>query len=226
MIQRENAEGPNLFAKFINIFYTNIPIANSVKNRTETIVKLIEDGVKLAEENGEEFYSLSIGCGPALEVKKFLETNSPKVKCHFRLLDFNEETLNFAINQANKAGRNKFCEITGELNSVHELLKRSISKKSEEEKYNLVYCSGLFDYLSDRICSKLIKLFFLMTKQNGKVFVTNMNFNNHNYLMELLFEWYLIYRDEKTVASFTPELGEQKIFTDETGVNICLEITK
>ena len=28
MIQRENAEGPNLFAKFINVFYTNIPIAN------------------------------------------------------------------------------------------------------------------------------------------------------------------------------------------------------
>jgi extracellular factor (EF) 3-hydroxypalmitic acid methyl ester biosynthesis protein len=227
MIQRENAEGPNLFAKFINVFYTNIPIANSVKNRTTTLVKLIEEMTKAAEKRGEEFNSLSIGCGPALEVKNFLDKNSPKTKCTFRLLDFNEETLNFAVNQANQAKKGKNCEIFGELNSVHELLKRSVSSKLEQEKYDFVYCSGLFDYLSDRVCSKLIRLFFSMIKPGGKVFITNMHSNNSNHLMmELVFEWHLIYRDEENIKSLVPELPNQKLFTDSTGVNLCLELTK
>jgi extracellular factor (EF) 3-hydroxypalmitic acid methyl ester biosynthesis protein len=135
--------------------------------------------------------------------------------------------LNFAVNQANKFKPNDLCKITGELNSVHELLKRSVTSKLEEEKYDFVYCSGLFDYLSDRICSKLIKLFFSMVRPGGKVFVTNMHSNNYdNHMMEMLLEWHLIYRDENNMASLVPGLGEQKLFTDKTGVNLCLEITK
>ena len=227
MIQRENAEGKNIFAKFVNVFYTNIPIAICVKNRTAQLVAMIEDGVKKAEAENREFRLLSIGCGPALEIKQFLETNSPKIKCHFRLLDFNEETLNFAVNQANKAKGSKNCEIESELNSVHELLKRSTKKKDEEEKYDFVYCSGLFDYLSDRICAKLIKLFFSMVRKGGKVFVTNMHSdNNSGDMMKVFFEWYLIYRDETNMSSLVPGLGKQRIYTDSTGVNLCLEITK
>ena len=227
MIQRENAEGKNIFAKFINVFYTNIPIAICVKNRTHQLVKLIEDGVKKAEAENREFRSLSIGCGPALEIKQFLEKNSPKVKCNFRLLDFNEETLNFAVSQANKARGDKNCTIEGELNSVHELLKRSTKKKDEEEKYDFVYCSGLFDYLSDRICIKLVKLFFSMVRKGGKVFVTNMHSNNTSGdMMKVFFEWHLIYRDEANMSSWVPEFDNQTLYTDSTGVNLCLEINK
>lgn len=226
MIQRENAEGPNLYSKFINVFYTNQPIPDSVKNRTDTLVKMIESGVASAEERGEEFSSLSIGCGPALEVKRFLETNSPKIKCHFKLLDFNEETLNFAVSQSNLAKGNKNCEITGELNSVHELLKKSLNEK-EDKKYDFVYCSGLFDYLSNRVCSRLVKLFFSLTKSGGRVLVTNMHTDNPDrQIMELLLEWYLIYRNEDDMQNLAPGLGNQRIFTDSTGINICLEIMK
>lgn len=227
MIQRENAEGPNLYAKFINTFYTNIPIANCVKNRTLQLVTLIEDGVKAAEGKGEEFNSLSVGCGPALEIKKFIETSQVTTKCNFKLLDFNEETLNFAVDQANKAKTSDLCEVTGEVNSVHELLKRSVNKKCEEEKYDFVYCSGLFDYLSDRVCARLIKLFFSMIKPGGKVFVTNMHsYGNDKHILELIFEWHLIYRDEQDMNSLVPGLGKQKLYTDSTGVNLCLEIEK
>jgi len=39
-------------------------------------------------------------------------------------------------------------------------------------------------------------------------------------------EWNLIYRDEANMSSLVPGLGSQKLFTDETGVNLCLEINK
>lgn len=228
MIQRDTAEGQSLYAKFINVFYTKIPIMTSVNNRTVKLMSLISEGVKNAEQNGEEFNSISIGCGPALEVKRFIENNSPKIKCNFGLLDFNEETLNFAQSEAMKVIGSKKIQINPILKSVHSLLKDSVSTNdSENIKYDLVYCSGLFDYLSDRICSKLTRLFFSWLKPGGKVLVTNMHSNDKDrFLSELILEWYLIYRDEDNMAGFVPGLGEQKLYTDSTGVNLCLEITK
>jgi extracellular factor (EF) 3-hydroxypalmitic acid methyl ester biosynthesis protein len=76
------------------------------------------------------------------------------------------------------------------------------TKKDEEEKYDFVYCSGLFDYLSDRICAKLIQLFFSMLRKGGKVLVTNMHSSvKDNCFMELVTEWHLIYRDEKIMEN-------------------------
>lgn len=228
MIQRETSEGPSLYSKFVNVFYTKIPIMDSVNNRTTKLVSLMEEGVKNAEEKNEEFSSISIGCGPALEVKKFIEKCSPEVKCNLKLLDFNEETLNFAKSEALKVVGGKNYEIEGYLRSVHNLLKDSISQDSDNRgKYDFVYCSGLFDYLSDRVCSKLTKLFFTWLKPGGKVLVTNMHSNDKDrFLSELILEWYLIYRDEDNMANFAPGLGEQKLYTDSTGVNLCLEIKK
>jgi extracellular factor (EF) 3-hydroxypalmitic acid methyl ester biosynthesis protein len=227
MIHRENLEGPNLYAKFINTFYINIPVSVSARNRTDKLLETIEEGVKQAELEGREYHSLSIGCGPALEVKRFIEKNNPKVKCNFKLLDFNEETLNFAKSEAEKVKGNKMCEITTQLDSVHALLKKSVNKEVQNERYDFVYCSGLFDYLSDKICSRLTKMFYTMLKERGKVLVTNMHSDNtYHPMMDLVFEWYLIHRDEKVMETFAPNLGNQKLFTDPTGINLCLEITK
>lgn len=227
MIQQDSALGNSLYTKFINVFYAYIPLSRSVNHRTTNLLRLIEEGVALAEKNDEEFNSISIGCGPALEVKKFIEKNNPKVKCNFTLLDFNQETLDFAANEASKVIGDKNCTIEKKLHSVHELLKSSVSKKFNDKKYDLVYCSGLFDYLSDKVCSKLTEMFFDMTKNNGRVLVTNMHSNDvDHYIVEMVLEWYLIYRDEKNMASFVPGLGQQKLYTDSTGINLCLEITK
>lgn len=228
MIQVDSAKGASIYTKLINVFYAYIPLSRSVTNRTANLIRLIQDGVKKAEDRGDEFRSLSIGCGPALEVKKFIEANSPKTKCRFGLLDFNQETLDFAVSEARKVIKDssKF-EVSGELNSVHELLKRSVKDNFFQEKYDLVYCSGLFDYLSDRVCSKLTKMFFDMLKPGGKVLVTNMHVNDvDRHIVEIVLEWYLIYRDEANMANFVPGLGEQKLYTDATGINLCLEITK
>ena len=44
--------------------------------------------------------------------------------------------------------------------------------------------------------------------------------------MELLMEWHLIYRDETDMSKLVPNLGKQRLYTDSTGVNLCLEIIK
>jgi len=223
MIQRENAEGPNLYAKFVNVFATRIPIIYSVNNRTDKLVSLLEDGLKKAEEENREFYALSIGCGPALEVKRFIEDNNPKVRCNFKFIDFDKETLAFASSEVSKVIDGKNIQIYTQLNTVYTLLKRKI----DEQKYDLIYCSGLFDYLSDGTCKNLVDILYQVISESGKIFATNMHMKDvDRFGLEVLLDWYLIYRDERVMESFVPLGANSNIYSDKTGISLCLEIEK
>ncbi len=64
-------------------------------------------------------------------------------------------------------------------------------------EFDLVYCAGLFDYLSDKVCSRLLQYFAARTNPGGTVLVTNVHSSNPQKIsMEHLLEWHLIYRDE------------------------------
>ena len=45
---------------------------------------------------------------------------------------------------------------------VHQILKEGakIGENDSGSQYNVVYCAGLFDYLSDRICKRLLEIFY------------------------------------------------------------------
>ncbi|MCF7675781.1 MAG: hypothetical protein K9M97_10580, partial [Akkermansiaceae bacterium] len=94
--------------------------------------------------------------------------------------------------------------------------------------YDIVYCAGLFDYLSQRVCARLVELFCTMVKPGGVVIVTNVADRNPSKgWMEYLVEWNLIYRDRPEMQALVPSKFPVKrtdILEDETGVNLFLEI--
>ncbi len=94
--------------------------------------------------------------------------------------------------------------------------------------YDLVYCAGLFDYLSQRVCKRMVELFRTMLKPGGVVIVTNVATSNpRKAWMEYVMEWNLIYRDENEMMDLVPEglnPKDTKVGADATGVNLFLEI--
>ena len=111
--------------------------------------------------------------------------------------------------------------------SVFDLTSNSAFQKVINKKFDFIYCCGLFDYLSDKLCQRLVNIFYNSLKDNGKLLVTNMHIdNNDKYLMELLLDWHLIYRNENDMINIANNLGQYKTFTDSTGINLCLEIKK
>ena len=93
--------------------------------------------------------------------------------------------------------------------------------------YDIIYCAGLFDYLSDRVCTKLVRLFYQWCEPGGRVIVTNVHSSNPvKGLMEHIMEWHLVTRDKSDMVRLAPDLGPLKIYTDETGINVFLEIDK
>jgi len=90
-----------------------------------------------------------------------------------------------------------------------------------------VYCAGLFDYLSDKVCTRLLQHFAGRVGGGGRLLVTNVHANNPGkFGMEHLLEWHLIYRNEESLSALLPaHATEHHIYVDATGVNVFAEVS-
>jgi extracellular factor (EF) 3-hydroxypalmitic acid methyl ester biosynthesis protein len=229
MIQGDSIQGPTIYASLVNTLFLAAPIPRSVRNRIEMLHSHLASESMRVWGAGGRFRALSVGCGSAIEVQKFLAEGAGESACDFTLLDFNEETLRYAQAQLNsiRSVRSGGVSIEFVRESVHNLLKIREKGAIADARYDFVYCSGLFDYLSDRVCARLLSLFYSWVRPGGLVLVTNMHSANPDkYIMDYLMEWYLNYRDEESMRALYPTLGKQRVFADETGINVSLEIRK
>ena len=101
---------------------------------------------------------------------------------------------------------------------------------SPQSRYDLVYCAGLFDYLSTQICQRLMNILYGWVAPGGLLVATNVHVCNPRRLtMEYVMEWNLIYRDSAQMAALQPERATADdlfISSDDTGVNVYVEVRK
>lgn len=223
--------GPTIYADLINTINLQTGPAVAHRNRIDILGERLSEKVSKAENKNVEIRVLNIGCGPAAEVQNFIRNDELAESCNFKLIDFNQETLDFAETEIDKARKDSGRETKVEFvhKSVHDLLKLTAkaNKTIQTGEYDFVYCAGLFDYLSDKVCRRLIELFYKWVKPGGDVLVTNVHPDNPNrWTMEHVLEWYLIYRNEQQMSEIASQFSEQKIYTDSTGINVFLEIKK
>jgi extracellular factor (EF) 3-hydroxypalmitic acid methyl ester biosynthesis protein len=93
-----------------------------------------------------------------------------------------------------------------------------------------VYCAGLFDYLTDSVCARLMAVFYDMLAPGGLLLVTNVDRANpiRHWLGDVL-DWHLIYRDAADMKALKPDRAgadEATVCADYTGVNLFLEVRK
>ncbi len=231
MMMRDGWEGPTAYAKLVNYFHILAGPAQAHRNRIDVLYTRLQQLSDQAMRQAKKVKVLNIACGPALEVQKFIANTESADCCKFSLLDFNKSTLEYTRNELNsvQAESGRLVNIDYIHESVHKLLKKAHAKEIDlgESSYDFIYCAGLFDYLSDRVCSRLLKLFYRLAKPGSTVLVTNVDPSNESIsLMEHILDWYLIYRDEAHLAELVKGMGCQKTYSDETGMNVFLEITK
>jgi len=115
---------------------------------------------------------------------------------------------------------------------VNHILKESFkpSTAPPETLYDFIYCAGLFDYLEDRICRKLMDYFYERLAPGGLLLATNVTPSNpFKSVMESFMEWHLIYRNEQQMMVIKPEAAPPEVTTvrtEVTGINVFLEIRK
>jgi extracellular factor (EF) 3-hydroxypalmitic acid methyl ester biosynthesis protein len=193
---------------------------------------MLRDETLLARRRGRSVNIFNLGCGPAREIQDYLAHHDICDQTRFRLLDFNRETLAHTsqVLGALKRQYNRATQIDLVEKSVHQILKEAHKFQSSEGKYDVVYCAGLFDYLSDQVCRRLIQIFYDMAAPGGLVVVTNVDISNpsRNW-MEYVLDWHLIYRDARRFRVLVPDRVKPDtavVRSVGTGVNIVLEIRK
>lgn len=230
MILRNRWEGNNTYAKVVNAVLLRKDTAQAHRNRIQKLAELLATEARRVKDEGRTFRVLNVGCGPASEMQLFVEDSVLSEHSDLELLDFNEPTLEFAKSQLSEAIRshNRGTKLTYTHLSVHQLLKQAANRNiANQPKYDLVYCAGLFDYLSDRICGRLLKLFHAWAMPGGSIVSTNVHpRESAKAFMEHLQEWKLILRDEQQMLELAPGIGFQEVFTEATGANVFLSIRK
>ena len=222
-------EGISIYSKLINSFFIDTPPVVAHRNRINVLFNhLIKETSRM--DKNQRLRCFNLGCGPALEIHNFINETHLSNRADFTLLDFNSETIEYAkktLDQV-KHAKKRQCEIKFEKKSVAQLLKDW--GQYAPNSFDFVYCAGLFDYLPDSVCSKLIDIFYELVKPGGLVFITNVHTNNPSIgWMEFVVDWKLIYRDAHHISSLIKQsvpLDYAKITVEPLGVNIFAEIRK
>lgn len=234
MITRNAPEGASLYAKLIHTWFVRQAPAVAHRNRIDFLVKKISEEILRTSALGRDARIFNFACGPAMELQQFLTESPLRDRARFTLLDFNEETLNYVRTWlGNLASKQQYHQPVNYIKkSVHHVLKESI--KTVElplgKRYDLVYCAGLFDYLSDNVCQRIMDVMYEWVAPGGVLVATNVDPSNpRRNGMEHLLDWYLIYRTGSGLKKLKPSAAspeEVKVYSDHTGVNVYLEVRK
>ncbi|MDD5199802.1 MAG: class I SAM-dependent methyltransferase [Terrimicrobiaceae bacterium] len=230
MLQESPSVGNNTYARIFHDLTTSVAACLAHRNRITILERLLAEEAGRVTDEQRIFTVLTVACGPAVEIQRFIRNHDLANQSALHLMDFNEETLEYvkqrmslAMSESGRKPAIKFIQ-----KSIDDLLK-DVHLESEGflPAYDMIYCAGLFDYFPDNVCRNLLQLYYRWVRPGGLLVATNVHPNNpERGLMEHLLEWYLIYRDEKHLESLAPKGSSPEVFADETGVNVFLTSRK
>lgn len=234
MMAKDSFQGASVFAKVLNTFFLNTPPVVAHRNRIDYLTQMLAaESVRLSQRKNI-VRVLNLGCGPALEIQAFLKNYPLSSNFDFTLLDFNDETVDHAkrVLATVKQTNNRNTRFHVLKKSVAQLLKEQAKPTSAlgGSRFDIVYCAGLFDYLADPVCQKLLDVFYSLLTPDGLVVATNVNVSNPSQgWMDYMVDWHLCYRNSRDMERILPAAVTQencRILTDSTGVNVLVEARK
>jgi SAM-dependent methyltransferase len=167
---------------------------------------------------------LSVACGHLRESQRSLAVQQRQV-AEFLALDQDLASLGVIDSELGHLG---VKPVPG---SVKAILRNQI----RFEEMDLVYASGLYDYLSQPIAVRLTGQLFSMLRPGGRLVLANYadppEGAAFKAYMEAFMDWWLVYREDADVAGWTGEIPRsqirrQQLFRDETENLVYLELTR
>jgi extracellular factor (EF) 3-hydroxypalmitic acid methyl ester biosynthesis protein len=235
-------QGSSLYAKIVNAWVILSAAGDAYRHRVVYLEKMLHEEVARVQADGRICQILSLGCGAAREVQQFIQNDPLSEKCAFTLLDFSPDTIGYATSQvaAAKASTGRHTEVHAQEFSVQQMLARggriianprlARSGPLERGKYDILYCAGLFDYLSERVCSRLLEIFWELAAPGAALVASNFNpVNPIRGFMDYALDWRLIYREEDEVRALAVHESEgsaPQTFRSPDRVEVFLRMRK
>lgn len=159
---------------------------------------------------------LNVASGPGRDMREWFELNS-NTGVQFDCVELDSKAIRYA---------SELCEPW--MNSIRFHQANALRFKTNE-RYRLIWSAGLFDYLSDAMFVRLLKIFLQHCLPGGEIVIGNFGEHNpsRNY-MELLGGWKLIHRSSEHLVALSKRAGVPvehiRVDQEPEGVNLFLHI--
>jgi extracellular factor (EF) 3-hydroxypalmitic acid methyl ester biosynthesis protein len=108
--------------------------------------------------------------------------------------------------------------------------KQNVLRFKSEQKFDLVWSAGLFDYFSDRVFRLVLRRLIPLVKPGGEIVIGNFSENNPSrWWMEAVGDWILRHRSPESLTNLALECGvsrsQIRVCFEQEGVNLFLHIS-
>ena len=183
------------------------PCCKSVRVRRAILARELDDVAR--ERPGANV--LSVACGHLREIEWSRAARDRQITV--TALDQDRESLRVIDRDYARYG---VCTVPG---TIGDVLRRAMRFRN----LDLVYASGLFDYLQQPLARALVDAMFRMLGPGGRLLIANFTPDTSDAAwMETFMDWQLVYRDEEQMRALTESIAASDIthleqFRDDNG---------
>lgn len=230
MLYEDHDQGETFFARLINRYCSQLSPARSVMGRVSYMLGKINRILGRASGNRETVSIMSIGSGPAKEIQGLIRSNPKSDRCHLTMIDTEWEALQYSRAKIDvlKGVTQSRIQINYVNKSIHQLVHHPHTFDLFAGQ-DLIYVTGLFDYLPFHIAKHLIQRLYRLLSEEGDLIIGNLDVSNDaRYFMEYGAEWYVLYRTPQELVQMVEGISPAQAFVenDEEGTQLYLTVRK
>ena len=189
--------------------------AKAVRNRKDYFKNIMTNRI---EHSAEPLHLLDVASGPARDLKELFEIIQPE-SMEVTCVEMDNRAIEHATNiNASHSGEIKF-------------INKNIFKFRTEERFNIVWSAGLFDYFCDRSFVLVLKKLIEFATDNGEIIIGNFSDENPSRMyMEMVGDWILNHRSAEKLVELAIAAGAHpnqiNVGKEPEGINLFLHIKK
>lgn len=202
----------NPFFQSWDKYFQNHAAPKAVRNRKEYFKTIIQQ--KLNSQPAIKL--LNIASGPGRDLLELYKEKVNGYHLETTCVEMDKHAIEYAENLVvDYAGKIKF-------------INKNIFKYDTEEKFDVIWSAGLFDYFDDKAFVFILKKMKTWIAEKGEIIIGNFN-DKHNptrEYMELFGNWYLHHRSNEELVALAKEAGfdesQLSVGNEEENVNLFL----
>ena len=226
MIYRNKPEGDGKLGTIIDEWCLNSRSAMAIRGRRKLLSREIGGLTEKKLKDGNPIQIMNLACGSNRELFDFLSKCEYSDRIEALCVDIDSEALKYTDKRVNVFPHNAALTLMTE-----NLVKWSLGKVSHNiGMQDIIYSSGLMDYLDNRLFLAFINRCYDHLKPDGVLMVGNFAPTNPNrVVMDHILYWQLIHRDKKILEDILFQSrfgGNIEILAEEQEINLFIKATK
>jgi CRP-like cAMP-binding protein/SAM-dependent methyltransferase len=220
LIYRQKPDGDGKLGRLIDGWLLEQVPAQAVRNRRRLLRDLLDRLCRDKAKGDHCTRIMNLACGSCRELFDLLVQCDYSAQIEALCVDIDADALQFANQHVNTHSHQASVRF------MHEnVIKWALGRTRQDlPAQDIIYSSGLCDYLDRRLMAKLIERCYDLLLPGGAFIVGNFTTTNPDRLfMDNIMYWRLIHRDEKDVLDLfasTPFGGNVEVKTEAHGVNL------